>query len=102
MPVVQTLTIAENSNANLKKKLVEEVQARRSVDSALDGAQRQAEDQRKCLCKTIDQLTAAREQMVALKKQLEEAQGLKDRAEKSQVEAKKARVEAEKARDKAE
>ena len=54
MAVVQTLIIAENSNANLKKKLAEEVQARRSVDSALDGAQRQAEDQRKCLRETTD------------------------------------------------
>ena len=54
MAVVQTLTIAENSNANLKKKLAEEVQACHSVDSALDGAQRQAEDQRKCLRETTD------------------------------------------------
>ena len=70
---MQTLTIAENSNADLKKKLAEEQQAHRSADSALDGAQRQAKDQRKRLRKTTDQLTTAREQMAALKKQLEEA-----------------------------
>ena len=99
---MQTLTIAKNSNAELKKKLAEEEHARRSADSTLDGAQRQAEDQRKCLCETTDQLTTAREQMAALKKQLEEAQRLKDRAEKSKVEAEKARIEAEKARDEAE
>ena len=36
--VMQTLTIAENSNAELKKKLADEEHARRSADSALDGA----------------------------------------------------------------
>ena len=35
---MQTLTIAENSNAELKKKLADEEHARRSADSALDGA----------------------------------------------------------------
>ena len=40
---VQTLTIAENSNANLKKKLTAEEQARKSADAALKGAERQAE-----------------------------------------------------------
>ena len=44
MSAVQTLTIAENNIAELKKKLTEEEHARRSADSALDGAQRQAED----------------------------------------------------------
>ena len=102
MAAVQTLTIAENSNAELKKKLAEEEHARRSADSALDGTQRQAEDQRKRLCKTTDQLTTAREQMAVLKKQLEEAQRLKDRAEKSKAEVEKARIEVEKARDEAE
>ena len=36
---VQTLTIAENSNTDLKKLIVEE-QARKSVDAALKGAAR--------------------------------------------------------------
>ena len=71
---MQTLTIAENSNAELKKKLTKEEHARGSVDSALDGTQRQAEDQRKRLRETTNQLTVAREQMAVLKKQLEEAQ----------------------------
>ena len=75
---MQTLTIAEQSNAELKKKLADEEHARWSADSALEGALRQAEDQRKRLCETTDQLTASREQMTALKKQLEEAQRLKD------------------------
>ena len=44
---VQTLAIAENSNTELKKKLTAEEQARKSADSALEGAERQAESQRK-------------------------------------------------------
>ena len=40
---VQTLTIAENSNTDLKKKLTAEEQARKSTDAALEGAERQAE-----------------------------------------------------------
>ena len=68
MTAVQTLTIAENSNAKLKKKLAEEEHARRSANSVLDGVQRQAEDQRKRLRETTDQLTAVREQMATFKK----------------------------------
>ena len=41
---MQTLTIVNQSNAELKKKLVDEEHARRSADSVLEGAQRQAED----------------------------------------------------------
>ena len=91
---MQTLTIAENSNADLKKKLAEEQQAHRSADSALDATQRQAEDQRKRLRKTTDQLTTAREHMAALRAQLKEAQRLKDQAEKAKAEAEKAKAEA--------
>ena len=40
---VQTLTIAENSNTDLKKRLTVEEQARKSADAALKGAERQAE-----------------------------------------------------------
>ena len=40
---VQTLTIAENSNIDLKKRLTAEEQARKSADAALEGAERQAE-----------------------------------------------------------
>ena len=44
---VQTLTIAENSNANLRQKLKAEEHARKSADVALKGAETQAESQRK-------------------------------------------------------
>ena len=40
---VQTLTIAENSNTDLKKRLTAEEQAKKSVNAALEGAEKQAE-----------------------------------------------------------
>ena len=49
---VQTLTIAENSNADLKKRLTAEEQARKSTDVALKGAERQVESQRKLVNET--------------------------------------------------
>ena len=70
---MQTLTVVENSNADLKKKLTAEEQAWERADSALKGAERQAESQRKLARETNDQLVASKEQLVALKKQLEEA-----------------------------
>ena len=44
---MQTLAIAEDSNANLRQKLKVEKQARKSSDAALKGAETQAEGQRK-------------------------------------------------------
>ena len=100
--VVQTLTIAENSNADLKKKLVAEEQARKSANAALKGAKRQAESQRKLANEANEQLAASKEQLAALKKQLEEAKKLKDQAEKARVQAKEDNAKAEKERDEAE
>ena len=65
---VQTLAIVENSNTDLKKKLTAEEQARKSTDAALEGAERQAESQRKLARETNDQLAASNEQLAALKK----------------------------------
>ena len=99
---VQTLTIAENNNIDLKKRLTAEKQARKSVDAALEGAKRQAESQRKLAREANDQLAASKEQLAALKKQLEEAQRLRDQAEQVRVQAKEAKAKAEKERDEAE
>ena len=44
--VVQTLTIAENSNKDLKEKLKAEEQLKKSAEAALKGAETQAESQR--------------------------------------------------------
>ena len=64
---VQTLTIAENSNADLKQKLKAEEQERKSADSALKSAETQAESQRKLANEVKGQLVTAKEQMAALK-----------------------------------
>ena len=74
---VQTLAITENSNIDLKKKLIVEEQARKSADAALKGAEKQAESQRKLTNKAKEQLTASNEQLAALKKQLKEAKKLR-------------------------
>ena len=37
---VQTLAVAENSNANLKKRLIVKEQARKNADSVLNSAER--------------------------------------------------------------
>ena len=99
---MQTLAIAENSKADLKKKLAAEEQAQKSVDSALKGAERQAESQRKLAREAHDQLATSKEQLAALKKQLEEAQKLRDQAEKAKVEAEKAKAKAEREKNEAE
>ncbi|XP_023892633.1 stress response protein NST1-like [Quercus suber] len=88
---VRTLNAAEQNVVQLKKKLTDEENARKSADSALDGAQRQAENQRKLLRDANAQLATSKEQVLTLQKQLEEAQKLKDQAEKAKAEAEKER-----------
>ena len=58
---MQTLTVAKNNNDGLKKKLAAEEQARKSVDSALEGVKRQAESYRKLAREATDQLAASKE-----------------------------------------
>ena len=58
---MQTLNIAKQNNADLKKKFADEEHTRRSIDSALEGTQRQAKDQRKHLRETTNQLKASKE-----------------------------------------
>ena len=99
---MQTLAVAKNSNADLKKKLTAEEQARKSVDSALDSAERQVETQRKLACEANDQLAAAKEQLATLRKQLEETQRLRDQAEKAKVEVEEAKAKAEREKEEAE
>ena len=99
---MQTLNVAEQSNVELKKKMSDKEHVLKSVDSALEGAQRQAKNQRKLMHEANDQLAASKEQLAILKKQLEEAQKLKDQLKKAKVEAEKAKAETEKGKDKAE
>ena len=58
---MQTLTIAENSNTDLRKKLIVQEQARKSADAALKGAEKQAESQRKLTNEAKEQLAASKE-----------------------------------------
>ena len=99
---VQTLTIAENGNVDLREKLKVEEQERKSIDSALKSAETQAESQRKLANEIKGQLVAAKEQVVALKQQLEEANRLKDLAEKAKLQAEEDRVKAKNEKDEAE
>ena len=64
---VQTLSIAKNSNTDLKQKLKTEEQARKSADAALKGVETQAESQRKLANETKEQLATSKEQVAALK-----------------------------------
>ena len=65
---MQTLAVAKNSKADLKKKLIAEEQAWMSANSALDSAERQVESQRKLARKANDELAAAKEQLATLRK----------------------------------
>ena len=64
---VQTLAIAEDSNADLRQKLKAEEQAKKSTDVALKGAETQTESQRKLANEAKGQLVASKEQVAALK-----------------------------------
>ena len=99
---VQTLTIAKNSNANLKEKLKAEEQQRKSADVALKGAETQAESQRKLANEIKGQLVTTNKQIAALRQQLEEANRLKGLAEKAKVQVEEDKLKAEKERDEAE
>ena len=99
---MQTLTIAKNSNADLREKLKVEEQQRKSAEAALKGAETQAENQRKLASEIKGQLVATKEQIAALRQQLEEANRLKDLAEKARLQAEEDKLKAEKERDEAE
>ena len=70
---VQLFNIADQNIKNLRKKLAEEEKARKSADVALEGAERQAEEQRQLLREAKDQLASSQKELAALKKKLEEA-----------------------------
>ena len=95
---MQTLNVAEQSNAELKKKLANEEHARKSADSALEGVQRQAENQRKLVHEANDQLATSKEQLVTLRKQLEEAQRLRDQVEIAKAKARRQKPRSRKKR----
>ena len=99
---VQTLSIAENSNKDLKEKLNAEEQLKKSVEAALKGPETQAESQRKMVVEVKGQLVTAKEQIATLRQQLEEANKLKALADKGKMQAEEDKLKAEKERDEVE
>ena len=75
---VEAFKIADQSTQDLRHKLEKEERARKSADSALGSAQRQAKDQRILCRKAKDQLAAAKGHIKFLKKKIKgcsESQG---------------------------
>ena len=99
---VQTLSQFEQDLADARKKLQVEEQARKSAESALEGYQKQAEDQGRLLREANTELKKTQEQALVLRKHLEETQKLRERAEKSKEQAEKARIDAEQVMNEAE
>ena len=99
---MQTMSVAEKSNTDLKEKLKTEEQLRKSAEAALKGAETQAESQRKLANDIKGQLVTAKEQIAALRQQLEEANKLKALAENAKAQAEEDKLKAEKERDEAE
>ena len=98
---VQTMSVAEKSNIDLKEKLKTEEQLRKSAEAALKGAESQAESQRKLVIEVKGQLVTAKEQIATLRQQLEEANQLKALAEKAKMQAEEDKFKAKKERDEA-
>ena len=99
---VQTLSKFEQGLVDARKKLQVEEQARKSPELALEGYQKQAEDQGNRLREANAKLKKAQEQVLVLRKHLEETQKLRERAEKSKEQAEKAKIDAEQAMNEAE
>ena len=87
----QTLSKFEHDLADVKKKLLAEEQARKSVESALEVYQKHAENQGNRLREANAELKKAQEQVLVLRKHSEETQKLREQAEKSREEAEKAK-----------
>lgn len=69
---MESFTLVEKRIQELNTKLTKADREKKSAKAALQGAERQAESQRKQLRQTEDQLAIAKVQMGALKKKLEE------------------------------
>ena len=57
---MQSFKIADQSNKDLRKKLIEEEKARKNADSALESAHKQAEEQRLLLRDANEQLASSK------------------------------------------
>ena len=88
--------------ADARKKLQVEEEARKSAESALEGYQKQAEEQARLLREANAELKKTQEQALVLKKHLEETQRLREQAEKLKEQAEKAKIKSEQAMNEAE
>ena len=86
--VVDAFNVADKRIQELTTKLNEANRAKKSIEAALQGVERQAKIQCKQLCQTEDQLSAAKKQIGVLKKKLKEAKKAKGQAEKAKDQAK--------------
>ena len=98
----KTLQATEDELAKAKADLITATRERDSALSGLTSAQKQAEDQTKCLLIAEDQLKAAKELIEDLNKKLATAEHDKGVAEYARDEAQRARWEADFARKEAE
>jgi len=90
---VEAFSVVEKSIQDLKNKLLEEERERKSIASALDSAERQAESQRVLRRNVEDQLSASKAQITTLKKKLEETKKARDDAERAQEQAEQDRYD---------
>ena len=90
---VEAFSVVEKSIQDLKNKLLEEERERKSIASALDSAERQAESQRVLRRNVEDQLSASKAQITTLKKKLEETKKARDDAERAREQAEQDRYD---------
>lgn len=78
---MEAFKVVEKSILQFKTKLTEAERDKKSIEVALQGAERQVENQRKYLRQTEDQLVAAKKHIETLKKELEETEKAVKKAE---------------------
>ena len=71
---MKAFNVVEKRINEMKNKMAEVKRDKKSVETALDNAERQAEGQRVLLCQAEDQLATSKGQIITLKKKLEEAE----------------------------
>ena len=80
---MEALSVAEKSNQELKKKLLEVEKERKYAVATLESIEKQAESQRLLLRTTEDNLATFKTQISSLKKKLEEVEKARVLAEKA-------------------
>jgi len=75
---MEAFNVADKRITELKNKLTKAEKDKKSTETTLEGAERQAKGQRRQLCQIEDQLSASKEYIATLKKKLEEAEKARD------------------------